>query len=152
LAQVSGRAGRTEIRGKVIIQTYNPHHRILQQVSVNDYQGMFKDQLEERIQYHYPPVYRLIKITFKHKNYNRVNIAADWFAKALHQYFQKGILGPEFPPIARIRNQYQKNILIKIEPKQSIAQTKEAIDKIHNSFQSIKDFRAVRVVLNVDNF
>lgn len=152
MLQVSGRAGRTDERGKVLIQTYNPHHRILQQVSVNNYADMFKEQMEERYSYHYPPVYRLIKITFKHKDYNKVSIAADWYAKSLRQVFKANILGPEFPPVSRIRNQFLVNVLVKIPPNQSLSKTKKAIDKINNSFFSIKDFRAVRVVLNVDTY
>ncbi|WP_053975407.1 replication restart helicase PriA [Mangrovimonas xylaniphaga] len=152
MVQVSGRAGRTDIRGKVLIQTYDPHHRILQQVSTNSYLDMYKEQLDERYNFKYPPIYRLIKITLKHKDYNRVNLAADWYAKSLRQFFGEYVLGPEFPPVARIRNNYHKNILVKIPQKQSLAKTKEAIVRINNSFNSVKDFRAVRVVLNVDNY
>lgn len=152
MAQVSGRAGRTDIRGKVLIQTYNPHHNILQQVSTNAYKDMYAEQMNDRYNYKYPPIYRLIKITFKHKDYNRVNLAADWYAKSLRQVFKANVLGPEFPPISRIRNLYNKNILVKIPQKQSLAKTKEAILKIDNSFNAVKDFRSVRVVLNVDNY
>jgi primosomal protein N' (replication factor Y) len=152
MAQVSGRAGRTDLRGKVLIQTYNPHHNILQQVSTNDYKKMFAEQMNDRYNYKYPPIYRLIKITFKHKDYNRVNLAADWYAKSLKQVFKSNVLGPEFPPVSRIRNLYNKNILIKIPQNQSLGKTKEAIIKIDNSFNAVKDFRAVRVVLNVDNY
>jgi primosomal protein N' (replication factor Y) len=152
MSQVSGRAGRTDIRGKVLIQTYNPHHNILQQVSTNSYKQMFAEQMNDRYNYKYPPIYRLIKITFKHKDYNRVNLAADWYAKSLRQVFQSNVLGPEFPPVSRIRNLYLKNILLKIPEKQSLLRTKEAILKIDNSFNAVKDFRAVRVILNVDNY
>jgi len=152
MAQVSGRAGRTDLRGKVLIQSYNPHHTILQQVSVNAYEKMYAEQLNDRHNYKYPPIYRLIKITLKHKDYNRVNTASEWYAKSLRQIFTSHILGPEFPPVARIRNLYNKNILVKIPQQQSLDKTKEAISKIHNSFLSIKDFRSVRVVLNVDNY
>ena len=152
MLQVSGRAGRTEKRGKVIIQTYNPHHKILQQVSTNDYKGMFEEQLQERYDFKYPPFYRLIKITLKHKDYNRVNTASDWFAKSLRQAFKANVLGPEFPPVSRIRNQYHKNILVKIPQQQSLAKTKEVISKINTSFDSVKDFKSVRVILNVDNY
>lgn len=152
MLQVSGRAGRTEERGKVLIQTYNPHHRILQQVSTNNYVEMFKEQMNERFDFKYPPMYRLIKVTIKHKDYNRVNVAADWYAKSLRNAFAEHVLGPEFPPVSRIRNQFHKNILIKIPPKQSLGKTKEAIVKINNSFFSVKDFRSVRVILNVDNY
>ena len=152
MQQVAGRAGRTKKRGKVLIQTYNPNHKILQQVSTNDYIGMFKEQMDERYNYKYPPIYRIIKITLKHKEYNRVNESSEWLAKSLRQVFPDFVLGPEFPPIARIRNQYQKNILIKIPPKQSLVKTKEAILKIKNSFQNVKDFRSVRVIFNVDSY
>ncbi|MGA1226902.1 MAG: replication restart helicase PriA [Tamlana sp.] len=152
MLQVSGRAGRTEERGKVLIQTYNPHHNILQQVSTNNYIDMFKEQMNDRYNYKYPPVYKQVKITLKHKDYSRVENASIWFAKSLRQVFGDYILGPESPPIARIRNQFHKNILVKIPKKQSLSKTKEAIIKINNSFQSIKDFRSVKVILNVDNF
>jgi len=152
MSQVAGRAGRTDLRGKVLIQTYNPHHRILQQVSTNAFEDMFKEQMNDRYNYHYPPIFRLIKITFKHKDYNKVNVASDWFAKSLRQVFKANVLGPEFPPISRIRNLYNKNILVKIPQNQSLTKTKEAIMKIHNSFNAVKDFRPVRVVLNIDNY
>ncbi|WP_461589692.1 replication restart helicase PriA [Winogradskyella sp.] len=152
MAQVSGRAGRSDVRGKVLIQTYNPHHNILQQVSVNAYKDMFAEQMNDRYNFKYPPIYRLVKITLKHKDYNRVNTAADWYAKSLKQVFKTNVLGPEFPPISRIRNLYNKNILIKIPPNQSLLKTKEAIRKIDNSFNAVKDFRSVRAILNVDNY
>ncbi|MEZ4803432.1 MAG: primosomal protein N' [Gelidibacter sp.] len=152
MLQVSGRAGRTDERGKVLIQTYNPYHRILQQVSVNNYAEMYKEQMEERYTYKYPPIFRLIKITLKHKDYNKVNMGADWFAKSLRQTFKNNVLGPEFPPVSRIRNQYLINILVKIPPQQSLPKTKEVISKINNSFISVKDFRPIRVIVNVDNY
>jgi primosomal protein N' (replication factor Y) len=152
MLQVSGRAGRTEERGKVLIQTYNPHHNILQQVSTNDYQKMYEEQMDERRNFRYPPIYRLIKITLKHRNYNKVNVASEWYSKSLRQVFKANVLGPEFPPVSRIRNQFIKHIIVKIPPKQSVAKTKEAIIKINNSFFAVKDFRAVRVILNVDNY
>ncbi|AXT60021.1 primosomal protein N' [Aquimarina sp. AD10] len=152
MQQVAGRAGRTKKRGKVLIQTYNPYHQILQQVSINDFQGMYKDQIEERHQYKYPPFFRIIKITGKHKDYNKVNSAIDWLARSLRNSFHENVLGPEFPPISRIRNQYHKNILIKIPQKQSLAKTKDIIKKIHTSFATIKEFSGVRIIINVDNY
>ncbi|MEC3907457.1 primosomal protein N' [Tamlana sp. 2201CG12-4] len=152
MLQVSGRAGRTDQRGKVLIQTFNPHHNILQQVSTNNYMDMFDEQMNDRYNYKYPPIYKQVKITLKHKDYNKTEMASIWYAKSLRQVFGNFVLGPEAPPIARIRNQFHKNILVKIPKKQSLAKTKEAIIKINNSFMSIKDFRSVKVILNVDNF
>lgn len=152
IMQVSGRAGRTDKRGKVLVQTYNPYHNILQQVSSNNYEAMFKEQMDERFNYKYPPVYKQIKITLKHKDYNRVEQASIWLGKSLRQVFADNVLGPESPPVSRIRNQFYKNILVKIPKKQSLSKTKEAIIKINNSFYSIKDFRSVKIILNVDNY
>ena len=79
-------------------------------------------------------------------------MAADWYAKSLKQFFKTNVLGPEFPPVSRIRNLYHKNILIKIPQNQSLPKTKEAIVRIDNSFNAVKDFRSVRVIINVDNY
>jgi primosomal protein N' (replication factor Y) len=152
MVQVSGRAGRTDLRGKVLIQSYNPHHNILQQVSTNAYKTMYEEQLNDRHNYKYPPIYRLIKITLKHKDFDRVNQASDWYARSLQHVFRSNVLGPEFPPVSRIRNLFNKNILIKIPQAQSLTKTKDAIQKIDNSFNAVKDFRSVRVIINVDNY
>lgn len=151
LTQVAGRAGRTKKRGKVIIQSYNPNHRILQQVTTNEYVEMFKEQLYEREQFNYPPANRIIKITFKHKDYNKLNEAAEWFAKSLKNVFDKNVLGPEYPPVARIRNQYIKNIILKIGGNRSLVKTKNSIKRIEKSFNAISYYRGVRVIYNVDH-
>ncbi len=152
MQQVSGRAGRTQERGKVIIQAFNPQHNILKQVAANDYASMFKEQMEERHNYNYPPVYKLIKLTLKHRDYHKVNEGGDWLAKRLRQLFGTYVLGPEFPPIARIKNQYHKHILIKIPQGQSLPKTKAAIFKAKTSFLSIKTFRPIRLLINVDSY
>ncbi|MDL5511711.1 primosomal protein N' [Arenibacter sp. M-2] len=151
LTQVAGRAGRTKKRGKVIIQSYNPNHRILQQVTTGDYNGMFQEQIYEREQYKYPPINRIIKITFKHKDYNKLNEAAEWFAKSLRNSFGASVLGPEYPPVARIRNQYIKNVVIKIGGKYSLVKTKNSIKRIEKSFNAISYYRGIRVIYNVDH-
>jgi primosomal protein N' (replication factor Y) len=152
LTQVSGRAGRDKKRGKVAIQTFNPYHQILQQVTMNDFDSMYKEQLEERYQYHYPPLIRLIKITLKHKDYTRVDTASQWLAKSLVNSFGENILGPSSPAISRVRNQHIKTILIKLPKDKSIGQSKAIIQKIKNSFQSVSDFRSVRFNIDVDNY
>ncbi|MBT9188490.1 replication restart helicase PriA [Zobellia russellii] len=151
LTQVAGRAGRTKKRGKVLIQSYNPYHQILQQVSTHDYDSMFNEQLYEREQYKYPPSNRIIKITFKHREYNRLNEATEWFAKALRTTLGGNVLGPEYPPVARVRNLFLKNVLIKIPHAQSVVKTKMAIKRIEKSFNSVSQYRSVRVIYNVDH-
>ncbi|BDW91198.1 primosomal protein N' [Flagellimonas marinaquae] len=151
LTQVAGRAGRTKKRGKVLIQTYNPYHQILQQVTTNNYDKMFQEQFYEREQFKYPPLVRLIKITLKDKDFNKLNEAADWMAGSLRNVLGTQILGPEYPPVARIRRDYLKNILIKIPRKQPLAQTKNSIKRIEKSFNAISKYKSIRLVYNVDH-
>ncbi|WP_159947421.1 replication restart helicase PriA [Polaribacter septentrionalilitoris] len=152
MVQVSGRAGRSKKQGKVAIQTYNPYHQILQQVSTTNYTEMYKEQLQDRWQYKYPPYYRLIKITLKHRDYNKVDSGVNWLFKALYNSFGEHVLGPTAPAVSRIRNQYIKNVVIKIPPKQSLANTKKQLQKIRNTFEAVKDFRPIRFIIDVDAY
>ena len=152
MVQVSGRAGRSKKQGNVAIQTYNPYHQILQQVSTTNFGEMYKEQLQERWQYKYPPYYRLIKITLKHKDYNRVDTGVNWLTKALQNSFGEYVLGPTAPAVSRIRNQYIKNIVIKIPPKQSLISTKKQLQKIKNTFEAVSDFRPIRFIIDIDAY
>ncbi len=152
LVQVSGRAGRSKKRGKVAIQTYNPLHRILQQVTINDYNGMYKDQIQERYEFKYPPYIRTVKIILKHKDYNKVNKASDWLGKSLRNQFKNMVLGPTNPAVARVRNQYIKHLLVKLPVDKNIQKRKEILKKIKISFQSISEFRSIHFIFDVDNY
>ncbi len=152
LVQVAGRSGRSKKRGKVIIQTFNPYHQILQQVSTNDYLGMYKEQLEDRWQFHYPPFYRVLRITLKHRDAMRLDEASDWFGKSLANAFHDNVLGPVAPSVSRVRNLYIKQITVKIPPKQSLVGTKKHIDKIKSTFLAIGAFRSVRLSIDVDSY
>ena len=150
MTQVSGRAGRSEKRGKVIIQTYNPVHNIIQQVTNNDYEGMYKEQLYERQIYKYPPYYRLIKVTLKHRDFDKLKEGSFWLYQVMQQNLPIPVLGPEEPAINRIRNEYIRTILIKIPQNQSINGIKKTIQKILNSFDVIPQYKAIKLALNVD--
>ena len=152
LSQVSGRAGRKNIRGKVLIQTYQPQHPIIQQVIRSDYEGMLDQQLEERIEYHYPPYYRLIKMVVKHRDVEKVRIASKWIFNVLNQSYKGEILGPVFPPIARLRNRYHMQILIKIGKDQSRNELKKLIQSTIKSFESVSQFRSCKITVNVDPY
>ncbi len=152
MVQVSGRAGRAKKRGKVGIQTFNPYHQILQQVTTNNYAQMFKEQCDERYQFHYPPFVRMVKITLKHRDFNRVDNAANWLGKSLVNSFGNHVLGPTSPSVSRIRNLHLKTLLIKLPTNKSVHQSKEIIQKIKDSFQSIAEYRSVRFILDVDNY
>ncbi|SHI94078.1 replication restart helicase PriA [Flavobacterium terrae] len=152
MTQVSGRAGRSDKKGKVIIQTYNPLHNTIQQVTNNDYQGMFKEQLYERYIYKYPPYYKLIKLTLKHKDFDKLKEGSMWLYQVLKQQFDIPVLGPEEPPVSKIRNEYIRTILIKIPQEYHLGNTKKTIQKILNSFDAISQYRSIKVVVNVDYY
>ncbi|KIA96783.1 primosomal protein N' [Flavobacterium sp. KMS] len=150
MMQVSGRAGRSEKQGKVVIQTYNPNHNTIQQVTNNDYAGMYKEQLYDRQIYKYPPYFRLVKLTLKHRDFDKLKEGSIWLYQVLSQNLNMPVLGPEEPVISRIRNEYIRTILIKIPQNVPLGGTKKTIQKILNSFEAVAQYRAIRVVTNVD--
>ena len=150
MTQVSGRSGRSEKQGKVIIQTYNVEHNTIQQVVHNNYIGMYKEQLYERQIYKYPPYFKLIKLTLKHRDFDKLKEGSMWLYQVMQQNFTIPVLGPEEPPISRIRNEYIRTIMIKIPTNQSLQGTKKTIQKILNSFDVVAQYRAIKVAVNVD--
>ena len=152
LSQVAGRAGRKELRGKVLIQTYQPHHFIIQKVIEGNYDQMLKQQLKDRKEYHYPPYTRLIKIVVNHSDMETVKKASQWIANVLLQSEYGQILGPVFPSIARLRNRYRMQILVKISSDQSRDRVKQIIKKTLDGFESIAIFRSCKVNLDVDPY
>lgn len=149
MAQVSGRAGRKGRRGLVVIQTSEPTHFIIEQVVRNDYEGMYASELVQRKQYRYPPFIRMIRITLKHRDRDKVDAAADALAKALEPIPDKLLLGPEYPLIQRIRNKYNKQIILKMGGA-NIKERKEQIFKTIQKINDQKEFRSVYFVPDVD--
>lgn len=152
MVQVAGRAGRKDVRGKVLIQTYNPLHNIIQQVTNNDYEGMYKEQVYERHNFKYPPFYKLIRITLKHRDYEKLKHAALWLYNVLGNNLNIPVLGPEEPGISRIRNEYIRTILIKIPQKASLSANKNTISKVIASFDAVPQYRSVKVSVNADPY
>ncbi len=150
MAQVSGRAGRKKKRGKVIIQSYQPMHPVIQQVTTNDYDGMYKNQVAERRSYNYPPFSRMIILSVVHADEKLVNKASDHLTSLLKKAFPKQVLGPEYPIVSRIRNQYIKNIMIKMKRRPELAKDKQELQQLIYNFLKIKDYKPVRVVFDVD--
>jgi primosomal protein N' (replication factor Y) len=152
MSQVSGRAGRKSKRGKVIIQSYNPDHQIIRNVIDHDYHTMFKNEIIDRRNFKYPPYFRLIRITLKHRQAPELNIAADFFARDMQAIFGNRVLGPEFPAIAKIRNSYHKQIILKVEKSSSIQTSKEHLLKIYTNAINRQEFKGIRVIFDVDPY
>lgn len=152
MTQVAGRAGRSEKQGKVVIQTYNPEHNTIQQVTRNDYVGMYKEQLYDRQIYKYPPYFRIIRLTLKHRDFDKVKEGSMWLYQVMSQNLTMPVLGPEEPPISRIRNEYIRTILIKIPQTAPIGNTKKTIQKMLTSFEAVSQYRSIKVAVNVDYY
>jgi len=150
LVQVSGRAGRKKKKGKVIIQSFNPHHSVIKYVVNSDYQKMYDSQILERRNYKYPPFYRLIKFTLKHKDYRVLNEASSDFTHLLREKFGQRILGPEYPMVAKMRNYFLKETLLKLEKGLSSKDTRTEIANVLQTFKSSGQYKAIQVVVDVD--
>jgi primosomal protein N' (replication factor Y) len=149
IAQVSGRAGRKDNKGKVLIQTANPDHYILQAVKAYEFNTVLFHEMNHRRQYFYPPFYNLIQITLKHKQAEAVTDAAKQLSDAFRVKLGNRVLGPTTPVIGRINNQYLKQILIKLEKDSNkLKKAKESIAEAVNEIQA--KFKTVRIVIDVD--
>jgi primosomal protein N' (replication factor Y) len=152
MLQVSGRAGRRIKQGLVIIQTKNPYYRIIEFVIQNNYVGFFTSELYERAKYRFPPFTRLIMITLKHTNSEKVNNAAFELTKALKSKISCKLLGPSVPPVARIRNYYLRQILIKIEQNTTLTSTKQQILQTISQLNSDSNYKQVIIQVDVDPY
>ncbi|WP_374402149.1 primosomal protein N' [Flavobacterium sp.] len=150
MMQVSGRAGRSEKKGKVVIQTYNPYHNTIQQVLGNDYMGMYKEQIYERQNFKYPPFFRLVKLTLKHRDFDKLKEGSMWLYNVLSQNLDMPVLGPEEPAINRIRNEYIRTIMVKIPVQKHLGNTKKNIAKVLMSFETVPQYRSIKVKVDVD--
>jgi primosomal protein N' (replication factor Y) len=150
MMQVSGRAGRSEKKGKVIIQTYNPYHNTIQQVLGNDYLEMYKEQIYERQNFKYPPFFRLVKLTLKHRDFDKLKEGSMWLYNVLSQNLDMPVLGPEEPAINRIRNEYIRTIMVKIPIQKNLGATKQIVAKVLMSFEAVPQYRSIKVKVDVD--
>ncbi len=152
-SQVAGRSGRRQTQGRVIIQTYSPNHRVLEQVVQHDYLAMFTNEITERKAYHYPPFYRLIRLDVKHTDQDKCLDSAQKLANLLRTTLEQRVLGPEQPLVARIRNNYIQTITLKIERAGiSIVKVKELIRQALLHFELDKKNSGVRVIADVDPY
>jgi primosomal protein N' (replication factor Y) len=152
IIQVSGRAGRREKRGKVIIQTSNPKHPLFTYVLNHDIAGFLSDQLPDRELHHYPPFVRLIEITFKHADRLVCRKAAEWFAdQAKEKITGTRIMGPGEPMVSKIRNEFLNTILLKIPRNQGrLHEIKSSMFSLAQLVAQDKALRSVKIVFDVD--
>jgi primosomal protein N' (replication factor Y) len=151
MEQVSGRAGRKNADGRVIVQVSNLKHPVLQFVKAHDYHQLYTFEIDNRKQFGYPPFTRLIRINFKHKEKHIAEEAAHIFSNGIKSLLGKYIMGPSQPVVDRIRNQYIWEILLKL-PKDNrlIHQSKIMIQQQSLILQTHKRYRSVHIITDVD--
>ena len=151
MEQVSGRAGRKDGKGRVMIQTMNPTHPVLLHVAHHDFLSMYNEEIEKRKQFFYPPFSRIILIHFRDKEREVVFDAAHSFAQGLQTAYGNYIVGPAEPVINRVRSMFLMELLLKLpRDSQLIARCKHDITKQIALLHSTRRFKKLIVVPDVD--
>ena len=152
ITQVSGRAGRRDKPGTVVIQTSSPEHPLLRTILTHDYQKFYSAQLADRYQHDYPPFTRLVEITVKHTDKKMCQLTADKLVSQLRDALPRvRILGPGEPMVSKIRNQFLLSILIKISRSRGdLATIKQNLNATIENLMKEKDHRSARIIADVD--
>ncbi|MGB3465940.1 MAG: primosomal protein N', partial [Cyclobacteriaceae bacterium] len=154
ITQVSGRAGRRDIQGKVYLQTNDPTQQIIEKIVRYDYTGFFRSEIIEREKFKYPPFYRLISLTIKNKDKVVSWQAASQLAAGLEtELGPSRIKGPSEPLIGKIRNLYLHEIIIRLEKEKiHLGKVKQLIRQKVKEIKVNKSFSGLHVIINVDPF
>lgn len=150
LTQVAGRSGRKKDRGKVMIQTYKPEHPVLEYVISQDYRGMYNNQVMERQYLSYPPFSRMIRFQLAHPDATLTREAAKFFADELRKEFDTRVLGPEEPPIARIRGKFLRQVFLKLETQRTIGDSRKLLWQVIDHLEGHETYRKVKLSVDVD--
>ncbi len=150
MAQVAGRAGRKNKRGRVVLQTKSIDHPIIRQVMTNDYEDMVAGQLAERQMFHYPPYYRMVYVYLKNRNETLLDVMAHTMAEKLRALFGNRILGPDKPPVARIQTLFIRKIVVKIEQNAPMSRARELLLRVQREMIEDERFKSLIVYYDVD--
>jgi primosomal protein N' (replication factor Y) len=153
MSQVAGRAGRRGVQGKVIIQTFNSPHPVFTFLLAHDYEGFYDYEIQERIDFKYPPFYKLIRLILRDEKEEKVHKAAHALADSLRDIFGFRVLGPEAPAVAKVRGRYAMHILLKFERQNmNMPEAKKTLMREVDQFKANKDFKGVRLIVDVDPY
>ena len=153
VTQVSGRAGRRETQGKVVIQSRNPDQHIIELIRKGDYHAFYHGEMRERKQYHYPPYTRMIHLLLRSKDKKLTQQAAQTLSNLLKEDLGAGrVLGPQEPLINKIRDKFLMDIFLKIEKKYKMEAVKQLIQKAQLELLKTNEYKSVEVVADVDPY
>ncbi len=150
MAQVSGRAGRKGRQGLVLLQTKSPQLPVIQQVVRNDYQAFYRDLLDERRAFRYPPFYHLVYVYLKHRNDATVSAAAFDLSCRLRQWFGERVLGPDKPSIAKVKQMNIRKIVLKLENGINMQLAKEYLRRAQGQLLQDPRYGSLLIYFDVD--
>nr|WP_262915776.1 primosomal protein N' [Chryseobacterium taklimakanense] len=151
ITQVSGRAGRVSGKGKIMIQTFNPHHSVFQLIKENEVEKIYQYFLDERKKFHYPPYTRTILIELKHRKEDKVDRASKFLSSTLRKYLpHECVLGPEKSPIGKINLLYQYQILLKLPRGKNYTSYKNFVTKSLQEFEEVAAYKSIKKLIFVD--
>lgn len=150
MSQVAGRAGRRNKQGVVVLQTKVPELPVISQVVHNDYAGLYKDAMEEREAFNFPPMCRLIYVYMKHRHEEVVNRLSVDFASLMRRVFGDRVMGPETPPVGRVQLMFIRKIVLKVELNAPLPEVRSRLRQISDYFQSQPDYKSAVIYYDVD--
>lgn len=150
MEQVAGRAGRKNEQGYVVLQTQDTEASAIKQVVQHDYTAMYKEQMEERSLFNYPPYCRLIYVYMKHRDERVLESLSRDYANLLQKIFGQRILGPDTPPIAKVQMMFIRKIIIKIELTASIAEARKRLREIQQYVTNLPQYKSALIYYDVD--
>ena len=150
MAQVAGRAGRKDGEGKVFLQTKMTEAPVIPLIVKNDYTTFYDQQLGERMLFHYPPFYRLVYIYMKHRDVRVLEEFSELMGQKMREIFDNRILGPDLPPVARVKQLYIRKIVLKVENTLSQYKINEVLLNIQQAFCQIARYRTISMYYDID--
>ena len=150
MSQVAGRAGRKNGKGTVFLQTRMTEAPVIPQIVGNDFQSFYNQQLGERMLFHYPPFYRLVYVYMKHRDVRLLEEFSESIGKQMRKIFDNRILGPELPPVARVKQLYIRKIMLKVESNVSQYRINEILHGIQQAYCSAPRYRSIVMYYDID--
>ncbi|MBQ5751555.1 MAG: primosomal protein N' [Bacteroidaceae bacterium] len=150
MSQVAGRAGRKNGQGKVFLQTKMTDAPVIPQIVANDYATFYDQQLSERMLFHYPPFYRLVYIYMKHRDVRIIEEFSELIGRRMREIFDNRILGPDLPPVAKVKELYIRKIVLKVENTLSQYKVNEVLKNIQQAYCEQPRYRSVVMFYDID--
>ena len=150
MLQVSGRAGRRDKRGLVVLQTSQSDNRLLQLIQNFDYNGMAQVQLKERHEFQYPPYTRLIMIILRSRDERILDELSALYAEKLKSHLGSSVSGPVFPPVTRVQTLFIRKIMLKTDMSFSTSHIRKILENVLSEMQQIPSFRQIIMHYDVD--